>query len=462
MLDQETIDTINQLKSYLDNKDLHPLRDLLVKLESADIADLLTKLEEDDQLVLFRILPKDVISKVFSELDTLLQEKLLRLMGTSRAAKLLNEMEADDRTALLEELPTNVVKQMLSLLTKEERMIASTLLGYPESSVGRLMNPDYVAIQPEWNITNVLEHIRNRGKDFENFLVLYVIDAAGKLIDEVNLADILLAQPNVRVSELLDGKYTAIEASADQETAVEKFKRTDRTALPVIDSYNVMLGIITVDDVFHVAEEEATEDIQKLGGSQALEDPYLQTSIISLIKKRAGWLTLLFVGEMFTASAMKQFESEIAKAVILAIFVPLIISSGGNSGSQATSLVIRALALGEIQIKDWLLVFKRELVSGIILGTILGIVGCGRVYLWGYFDPTVARIAAPLAATIFFSLLTVVIWGTITGSMLPLILKKIGLDPATASAPFVATLVDVTGIVAYFFIAATMLKGVLL
>jgi magnesium transporter len=371
-------------------------------------------------------------------------------------------MAPDDRTELLEELPATVTRQMLALLTPEERTVAVSLLGYPEGSIGRLMTPDYVRVRAEWTVEQVLDHIRRHGNDSETLSIIYVVDDRGVLIDDVRIREFLLAPRDRLVSELMDHKFVSLKATDDQETAVAAFRREDRNALPVTDSTGALIGIVTVDDVLDVAEEEATEDIHKLGGVEALEEPYMQTGFASMVRKRAGWLVILFIGEMFTATAMGYFEDEIARAVVLALFVPLIISSGGNSGSQAATLVIRALALGEVTMRDWWRVMRREVMSGLTLGGILGLIGFLRIVLWSRFSDFYGPHYVLLGLTVGLTLVGIVLWGTLAGSMLPFLLRRLGFDPATSSAPFIATLVDVTGLVIYFSIAALLLRGTLL
>ena len=441
------------------------LSELRVSLEGilpVDLAELITDLPEDDMAVIFRILPRPIAADTFEYLDLEEQEKILKALGHEQVASLLNEMAPDDRTLLLEELPANVTTRLLSLLSPEELRIAKTLLGYPEESIGRRMTPDFLAVKEEWTIPKVLEHIRTHGADKETLNVVYVVDAARHLIDDIRVREILLAPLEKTVGDLMDHQFVSLQATDDQEVAVAAFKRYDRTALPVTDSAGVLIGIVTVDDVLDVAEEEATEDIQRLGGLEALDLPYMATRVADMVRKRAGWLVILFLGEMLTATAMGYFENEIARAVVLALFVPLIISSGGNSGSQAASLIIRAMALGEITVRDWWRVMRREIISGLALGTILGFIGFARISAWSVFSTMYGPHWLLLAFTIWGSLIGVVLWGTLAGAMMPLLMKKIGADPAASSAPFVATLVDVTGLIIYFSVAAVVLHGSLL
>jgi magnesium transporter len=325
------------------------------------------------------------------------------------------------------------------------------------------MSPDYVRVKPDWTVTRAIEHIRHVGKDAETVNVVYVTDQGGILIDDLKIRQFLLADPEQSVQSLMDGNFVALRAVDPQSEAVRVLRKYDRSALPVVDSRGVLLGLVTADDVVDVAEEEATEDIQKLGGMQALEAPYLSVPFRTMVRKRGGWLAVLFIGEMMTATAMGFFEHEIATAVVLALFVPLIISSGGNSGSQAASLMIRALALGEVTLRDWWRIFGREIRNGVALGGLLGLLGVCRVLLWQSFGWTdYGDHYLLIALTVGLSLVGVVTWGTLSGSMLPFLLQRLGADPATSSAPFVATLVDVTGLVIYFTIAATLLRGTLL
>ena len=443
-------------------RNLHALRDLLLDVAPVEIAELLQTLSDEERVLIFRILPRDKAALIFAELDVDVQELLLSGLGDRQTARLLDEMAADDRTALLEEIPAEAARQLLTLLSKEEREVALTLLGYPEGSVGRLMSPDYLTIHSDWKVREVLDHIRGNGQESASLDTFYVVDAKGKLVDEIAIKLILLASPDQEVAALMNFTFESLDVHSDQEQAVELFRKYDRSTLPVVDSAGILLGIVTVDDILDVEEQEVTEDIQKLGGSEALEDPYIKTPVATLIRKRAHWLIVLFIGEMLTASAMVEFADEIQRAVVLALFVPLIISSGGNSGSQASTIIIRALAVGEIRLKDWIKVFQRELTAGAVLGLLLGTLGFFRVVIWAQFSPMYGEHWLALAFTVFFSLTCVVALGSISGAMLPFLLKRLKFDPATSSAPFVATIVDVAGLVIYFTIAAMLLAGRLL
>ncbi len=434
----------------------------LSAMPPADAVEAMDELSAVEQAVLFRLLPTDQAAEMFEYLPLESQEKLLHAMGNEEAAKILDAMAPDDRTALLEELPTHVCARLVDCLSPKERLVALKLLDYPEESIGRLMTSEYLSIRDSWTASQVLDHIRNYGSDRETLNVLYVVDRGGRLLDDVRIREILLCPLDKKVSELRDGIFTALHATDDQETAVDAFRKYDRTVLPVVDRHGGLVGIVTVDDVLDVAEQEATEDIQKIGGMEQLDEPYMDISLGLLIRKRATWLIVLFLGEMLTATAMAHFETSISKAVVLAMFVPLIISSGGNSGSQAATLIIRAMAIGEVRLKDWWRVMHREILSGLTLGLILAAIGMVRIALWSMFSNAYGEHWPLVALTVGVSLIGVVLWGTLSGSMLPFLLKRLGLDPATSSAPFVATLVDVTGLIIYFAVAGVILHGTLL
>lgn len=443
-------------------RDFAGLRDAFDGLPPSDLATLIQNLPIEQQTTIFRILPRKLAATIFEYLPLKEQEEMLRALAQEEVAAILNEMSPDDRTMLLEELPATATRQMLALLDDEERGKAVKLLGYPEGSVGRFMTPHYIAVRPQWTAQEVLDYVRQHGQDSETLNLVYVVDENGALIDDIRMRRFLLADPKLRVFDLMDNRFTALKATDDRQTAVNVFRQADLAALPVTDSEGVLIGIVTNDDILDVAEELATEDIQMLGGSEALDEPYMKIAFAQMVKKRAGWLVILFLGEMLTATAMGFFEKEIERAVVLALFVPLIISSGGNSGSQAATLVIRALALGEVTLQDWWRVMRREVFSGLALGSILGCIGFLRIAVWSAFSDIYGPHWLLVAITVGVALVGIVLWGTLSGSMLPLVLRKLGFDPAASSAPFVATLVDVTGLVIYFSVAAVVLRGTLL
>ena len=451
-----------EIQSMIEARNFTALRELFSEMPPADVAEIILDLPDDDQVIIFRILPHALAADVFEYLDVEAQQKLLRGMAHEQVVSILNEMSPDDRTALLEELPSAAARQLIKLLTPEERRIAQALLGYPEGSVGRLMTPDLVAVDASWTVKEVLDYIREHGQDSETLNVIYIVDERGKLLDDIRIREFLLKPLETKVSDLMDENFIALNVTDSQEEAVNVFRKYDRTVLPVVDSAGVLVGLVTIDDMLDVAEEEATEDIQKFGGMEAMEEPYMRIPLFTMVRKRATWLVVLFLGEMLTASAMGYYEAAIAKAVVLALFLPLIISSGGNSGSQASMLIIRAMALGEVTLRDWWRVMRKELIAGLMLGCVLGTIGFLRVAVWAQFSNVYGPHWMLIAFTVGLALIGVVLWGSLSGSMLPFLLRRVGADPATSSAPFVATLVDVTGLIIYFTIALFILRGSLL
>ena len=451
-----------EIKELIQERNFAALRAAFEDWAPADVAECITELPEEEQAVVFRLLPHVQATEVFEYLEADAQQVVLKAMGQTEAARILNEMSPDDRTALLEELPGAAVVQLIQLLSPEEKAVAQSLLNYPEGSVGRLMTPDFISIRDEWTIEQALDYIRENGKNSETLNVIYVTDERGRLIDDLRIREILIRPVKTRISEFRDSQFVTLRATDEQSTALEIFRKYDRNTLPVVDSEDKLLGMVTVDDMLDVQEEETTEEMQKLGGVEALDDPYMDAPLFELIRKRAVWLVVLFIGQMLTATVMGVFERELASALVLALFIPLIISSGGNSGSQASTLIIRALALGEITLRDWWRVMKREVASGLLLGTMLAFIGFLRIVIWAQFSDSYGPHYLFIGATVSAAVLGVVLWGTISGSMLPLILRRFGIDPATSSAPFVATLVDVTGLIIYFTAAALILRGTVL
>ena len=444
-------------------KDLAALKKYLEPWLPADLAPLIAELPVEELAALFRVGSRELDAATFTYMALDAQRKLLKVLTQEQAAALLNALPPDDRTTFLNELPLDVAMQMLGMLSPNERQVAQSLLAYPDHSVGRMMTLDYVAVHPEWSVREALDYIREHGYDRETLNMVYVVDEAGHLVDDIRVRRFLLSPLDRPVKALLDGNYTWLAPTDDREKALGLFRKFDRVALPVVDENKKIIGIVTVDDMLDVAEEEATEDIQKLGGSEALDEPYTTIALSKMVKKRASWLVILFLGEMLTATALKYYEGELAKAIVLSLFLPLVVSSGGNAGSQAATLVIRALALGEFKLKDWWRIMRRELAAGLALGLILGVIGVVRISVWSYVFPnTYGDHWGLVAATVGVSLVGIVMWGSLMGSMLPLLLKRLGFDPATSSAPFVATLVDVTGLVIYFSVAYGFMRGVLL
>jgi magnesium transporter len=451
---------VEQIELLLEQNDTLQLQEYLNNLNISDVEELIDELPQYGTRFIETLSINRAVN-VFRILDFPTQERIIKKLSGDKIAEIINELPPDDRTALFSELHGDAVKALILHLSPADRKEALSLLGYKEDSVGRLMTPDYIAVKKSWDVNRVLAHIRQFGKNSETIDVIYVLGDKGVLLDDIRIREILLVDPDTKISQLMDGRLIALKATDPQEEAINIFRMNNRTALPVTDDQDILLGIVTVDDILWIANEEYTEDIQKIGGTEALDEPYLDINLFKLVRKRIGWLIILFLSEMLTTTAMQSYGGELAAVTMLAYFVPLIISSGGNSGSQASTLIIQAMALGEVKLVDWWRVMRREILSGLLLGVILGVIGFSRVALWTTFSNIYGAHWLLMAFTVGFSLIGVVLWGSLAGSMLPLVLKRIGFDPATSSAPFVATLVDVTGLVIYFNIAMVIFGHIL-
>jgi magnesium transporter len=435
------------------------VRAALRDVPPADVAETLSLLDEEDAAIAFRLLPRDQAGDAFAELEFDYQERLIEELG-AKAVPIIDAMEPDDRAALLDELPPSAARRLLAALKPAERRVTQAILGYPPESVGRLMTPDYVRVKPEWTIDRVLQQIRDFGSDAETIARVFVTDVSGQLIDDVHISKILLSGAEETIASLMDRRFVALSAFDDREAAVHQMARYDRAVLPVVDSKGVLVGIVTHDDVADVAEEEATEDIQKLGGVDALDEPYMHTAFSEMLVKRGGGLLVLFMGQMLTVAVLGHFESLLAKVLVL--FIPMIISSGGNTGTQTASLLIRALALQELRPGDWWRVLRKELVTGLCLGVGLGTAGVLGVLFWNSVGLAPTGYPILVGVAVGLAILGTVVWGVLLGSMFPLALERLGLDPATLSSPMVATLMDVSGLVVYIGIAMLVLRGTVL
>lgn len=441
-----------ELQNYLNNLNISEVEDLIDELP--DYASFLI-----DNMSLNRAI------NVFRILDWPTQERIITKLSIPKISDIVNGLPPDDRTAFFGEInDKDLLHRLVSLLTPEDRKEVFTLLSYPEDSIGRLMTPDFLVINRNYTVKQALQYIRNNGKNSETIDVIYILDDDGKLIDDMPIRKLLISDPDTSIADLIDGRIISLYANDPVEEGIKIFKMNNRVALPVIDSKGILLGIVTIDDILWAADEEYSEDMQRMGGTQALDEPYLDLPIHRLIKKRAGWLIVLFIGELLTASVMQYYEEQLAQMIVLTLFLPLMISSGGNSGSQASTLIIQAMATGEVKLRDWWTVFRREVVSGFSLGTILGFIGFLRICVWHMIFPHLYGEHWILVGfTVALSLVGIVLWGSLIGSMLPFILRRLGADPATSSAPFVATLVDVTGLIIYLSIAnltfGPMLRG---
>lgn len=455
---------IDEFERLWEEGDNQKIKDFLDDQNISDVVEIAKEFPEHVSEIIRRMSIHRAAS-VFKMLDFAEQKEVMQQLPPIKTAELLNELPPDDRVDFLEDLPKKVLRNLLKLMRYDEVRITLRMLGYPEESVGRLMTPDYVWVHPDYTVEKVFETIRKVARNSETIDVIYVVDKNGELVDDFRIRDLILAQPGTQVKDFTDGRIISLNVNDDQEYAGEVFRMNNRVALPVTDDNNILLGIVTIDDILWVTSEEFSEDMQKVGGTEALDEPYLDTPFFKLIKKRVVWLIVLFLGGLLTASAMSYFEDEISKATILAIFLPLIIASGGNSGSQASTLVIQAMAVGDVSLSDWWRVMSREILSGLTLGTILGVIAFFRIAIahflmqYGIIHDDYGEHWMLIALVVGFSIVWVVLWGSVTGSMLPIVLKRFGADPAVSSAPFVSTLVDVTGIIIYFSTAYMFLKG---
>jgi len=432
-------------------------------LSLAEIREIWRLLAHADRIQAFLLLPRDEAEELFFELPAHDQADIVLGVPAREQRSWLRSLPPDDAADLIQAGPLDKREPLLALLDEATRREVTALLAYSEDNAGGLMNPRYVRVRPEMTVDEAISYVRKQMRELTRTIYyVFVLDAEQRLQGVVSFSALFNASVRARVSDIMRTQVITIPEQMDQETVATKFAQSRLLALPVVDQAGHMKGIVTADDVVDVVREEATEDMQKVGGVEALEAPYLEISMSRMLRKRVGWLCVLFLGEMLTASAMGFFEKEIARAVVLALFIPLIISSGGNSGSQATTLVIRAMALGEVKLRDWYRVVRREFVAGLGLGMVLALIGFFRIVLWEALFHTYGPHYVGVGLTVALSLLGVVLWGTLAGSMLPFILRRLGFDPASASAPFVATLVDVFGLVIYFTAAAAILGGTLL
>jgi magnesium transporter len=419
-------------------------------------------LPESERVARFKALPHDEADDFFLSLDPAEQLNLLFALPPGERRLWIRLLAPDDAADMIQAVPPEDRPALLELLDDTTRREVRALLAYAEDDAGGLMSPRFARIRPDMTVDEAISYLRKQAAHVETIYYAYVLDDEQRLLGVVSFRELFQRPGETLVRDLMHTELITVREDMDQESVARLYLEQDLLALPVVDAAGRMKGIITYDDIADVVREEDTEDVQKLGGMSALEEPYLNAPILALIKKRAGWLAALFLGEMLTATAMAHYEKEIAAAVVLALFVPLIISSGGNSGSQATTLVIRAMALGEVRLRDWWRVLRRELSAGFALGAVLGMIGLARILTWHAIGGSYGPHYGVVAATVAVSLIGCVLWGSVMGAMLPFLLRRLGFDPASASAPFVATLVDVTGLIIYFTVASIMLRGTLL
>ncbi|NDC41551.1 MAG: magnesium transporter [Chitinophagia bacterium] len=436
---------------------------------ATEVAKLLESLPVEYAIHTYLALPENIQIKIFPHIDHVLQLGAMEELPKQQVSAILNGLASNDRVSFFDNLDGVEVTEYLNLLNDKNRLATYDLLGYPEKSVARLINTNFTTVKKEWTVGQATEHLRVfYASDTPAANVVFVVDNNGKLVDDIPIRRLVLNDSRKRIADIMDGFYVKLDIQDSIDSAIQKFKEYDRVALPVTNSNNVVMGVVTIDDVIDEAEEKDTKEIQQFGGLESLDLPYVKTPFFTLIRKRAVWLIILFLSEMLTATAMGHFQNELDAALVLSLFVPLIISSGGNSGSQAATLIIRALAINELTTRKWWYVMQREILSGLTLGLILGVIGFIRIAIWqqlgwsNYGMKGTGEYWYLTGLTVSFSLIGIVLWGTLSGSMIPLILKRLDIDPATSSAPFVATLVDVTGLIIYFSIAAVILSGSLL
>ena len=437
-----------EILEMLEAGELNDLRDFLAQQPAPEIAELLTAVEHKNRVLLFRVLPRQLAGEVFSLLEPLYQNLLLEEMAQEEVRQVLSSLTPDDRTALFEELPAQVTQGLLSHLSEGDRRQALTLLSYPEGSVGRLMTDRYVKVRPEWTVAQALEHLRKFGIDSETIAMIYITDDKGRLTDDLRLRKLIIADPSTRVADLLDGRFAALLSLQDREEAVQMFQKYDLYALPVVDADGILLGIVTVDDILDVAEEEATEDFHKLATVRPFQVSLKEATMGLLFRKRIGWLLGLVAVNIFSGMGIKVFEGTIAKAVALVALMPLLIGSSGNAGAQAATLIVRAMATGEIGSGDWWKLFLREIGVSASIGIVMS---CAVFFLgWALGSLQVGLIVS-------LSMFTVIVAGSLLGTVLPMTLDKLRLDPATASVPLITSMADILGVLIYFSIAKAVL-----
>ncbi len=438
-----------EIQELLEQRRWNELREALAEWSPPEIAELLLDLSKHERVLLFRALPRWLAAEVFSHLEAAQQDALLQELTDQETRELLHRLSPDDRTALLEEMPATVTRRLLTLLEPEDFREASFLLGFPEQSVGRLMTPDVITLRPYWTVREALEHLRRYGRDSETLNQLYVTDDEGHLLGELPLRTLVLADEMAVVADLMNYAVVSLSAFEDREAAVHAMQKYDLPTLPVVDSDGVLLGIVTFDDVMDVAEEEATEDFQKISAVAPLEFSYRQASIPQLWRRRIGWLLLLLISDFLTATVIAAYEHALQSVIALSFFIPIIIGTGGNVATQSSTLIIRALALREIGPPDWLRVFLKELGVSVLLGAVLALV----VWLRGFFWRGGPEVAAVVGMSMFF----IVIWSNFIAALFPIAAKRVGIDPAVISGPFLTTFIDVTGLLIYFTMATFIL-----
>ncbi len=433
------------IQELIDQKKWEAIKSVFSDIPPQDIAALLSMLDEKERTVVFRLIPATKTTEVFSELDSTIQEDILANFADRQLKVLINKLDPDDRTSLFEDLPGKLVQKLINFLEKKERLEALELLGYPEDSVGRLMTPEYVAVRPDWSIQQAFHHIKEYGRDAETIDMIYVVDDQWKLLDDIPIRRFILADNDKTVKDIMDYFFVSIEANEDQEHAYNLVKKYNATVLPVVDKEGILLGIVTVDDLIDVGEEEVNEDFQKASAISPIEESYYSVSSLVLYKKRVVWLLILLITDFFSSSIIAHFENAIKAVVALAFFIPVLIDSGGNIAAQSSTLIIRALATGELTVHNWFKVVKKELFIGLMIGITLGLILYVRGFFW--------RGGPSIGMVVGLSMVAITILSNLLGSVLPIILTKFKLDPAIISSPLLTTVVDSLGLLVYFTLA---------
>ncbi|MBI4932177.1 MAG: magnesium transporter [Bacteroidetes bacterium] len=460
-----TEDYLDKISTAIRSNDIKSLEKKLKKLHSADIAGILNELELEDGKKLYNFLDDKIAADALIEMEEDKRERFLESLTSAQIADHLDHLPSDEAADVIQELPDKVQDEVLRELEKDDAAQASDiadLLKYDENTAGGLMQKELVKVNMNKSMIECVRELRKHADHIEDIYAVFVVDDIDRLVGVISLKKVLTTSLRVKISDVYEPEVISVKTNMDAEEVAQLMEKYNLVFVAVVDGLGKLVGRINIDDVVDVIRKEETEDVQKMAAVQVLDEPYMNSSVFEVIKKRAGWLMILFIGESFTATAMGFFENQISKAVVLALFVPLIISSGGNTGSQASTLIIRSLALGEVSVKEWWRIFSREIKVGLILGIILGIIGFLRVIIWSAFIHVYGDHSVLVGLTVGISLLGVVLWGNLVGSIFPILLKRAGLDPAVSSAPFVATLVDITGLLIYFTIASLLLTGILL
>lgn len=461
---QITDQFLDELRHAIETSDREHILRQLTELHPADAAEILNKFEDEEAVSAYQYLPEELAAEAILLLDDDKREMILsRLSAEEIADKVIDNLATDDAADVLAELSDEQQDEILSHVEDmEQASDIVDLLNYDPDTAGGVMAKELVKVRSSKNVWECVREIRTQAEGVENIYTIYVVDDDEKLVGLLSLKNLLTKPLRTRITDVYNPNVVSVKVNTPAEEVAQLMDKYDLVVIPVVDALNRLVGRITVDDIVDVIREEVTEDVQKMGAVQALDEPYMNVPFWQLVKKRLGWLVVLFIGELLTATAMSAYQDQIDKAVILAVFVPLIISSGGNSGSQASTLVIRALALGEITVRDWWRILRKEFQSGLVLGLVLGILGFTRVAVWANFVTDYGPYWMLIGLTVGVTLTGVVLWGCLMGSLLPMVLKRLGLDPAVSSTPFVATLVDVTGLLIYFNISVAFLKGLII